>query len=264
MHAAALPGGAEHAGDGVTQAVMGIGDDQLDALEAALDQALEEGRPERLGLRGTDAEADDLAPAVGRHRHSDYCRHGDDAAALADLEVGGVEPEIGPLAVQRPVEEGVDPLVDVFAQLGDLALRDAGEAHRLHQLVNPPRRHAADPGFLDHRDERLLGGLARLQEGREVGTLAQFRDAQAERAQARVEAAVAIAVAIIEPVAGAFVPAGADQALRHRLPSGFAAPPPPRIAGNRHRRSSAAARPAPFCRRSSGPRWLLVVLATPP
>ena len=32
------------------------------------------------------------------------------------------------------IVDGVDPLVDVLAQLGDLALRDAGEAHRLHQL----------------------------------------------------------------------------------------------------------------------------------
>jgi len=41
---------------------MGVRDHQLDAAEATLDQALQEGRPKRLGLRGTDAEADDLAP----------------------------------------------------------------------------------------------------------------------------------------------------------------------------------------------------------
>ena len=57
MNPTPLPGGAKHAGDGEAQALMGIRDHQLDALEAALDQALEEGRPERLGLRGTDAEA---------------------------------------------------------------------------------------------------------------------------------------------------------------------------------------------------------------
>src|SRR5205823_1795949 len=55
--------------------------------------------------------------------------------------------------------------------LRDLALRDTGQAHRLHQLVDPPGRDAADPGFLDHHDERLLGGLARLEEGREVRAL---------------------------------------------------------------------------------------------
>ena len=102
------------------------------------------------------------------------------------------------------------------------------EAHRLHQLVDPPGRHAADPGLLDHRDQRLLGGLARLQERREVRPLAQLGDAQLERAEARVEAALAIAVAVIEPIAAALVPAGADQPfdigfhqdLQHRLRHG--------------------------------------------
>jgi len=190
---------------------MGIRDHQLDAFEATLDQALQEGRPERLGLGGTKAQADDLAPAIGIDGHRDYCRHGYDAAAVADLEVGGVEPEIRPLALDRPVEEGIDPLVDVLAQLGDLALRDAGQAHRLHQLVDAAGRHAADPSLLDHRDQRLLGGLARLEERREVRPLAQLRDAQLERSEARVEAALAVAVAVIEPIGAALVPAGADQ-----------------------------------------------------
>src|SRR5882757_61511 len=45
------------------------------------------------------------------------CRDRDDAAAVADLEVGGIKPEIRPFALERPVEEGIDPLVDVLAQL---------------------------------------------------------------------------------------------------------------------------------------------------
>jgi hypothetical protein len=84
-----------------------------------------------------------------------------------------------------------------LAELGDLALGDAGQPHRLDQFVDPPGRHAADPGLLDHRDQRLLRGLARLQEGREVRALAQLGDAQAERAEPGVEAAVAVAIAII-------------------------------------------------------------------
>jgi len=71
---------------------MGVGDHQLDALEAALDQAFQESRPERLGLRGANAETDNLASAFGCNRHGDYRRDRDDAAAIADLEIGGVEP----------------------------------------------------------------------------------------------------------------------------------------------------------------------------
>jgi hypothetical protein len=54
-------------------------------------------------------------------------------------------------------------------------------------------------------------GLARLKEGRAVRTLAQFGDAKLERAEARVETALAVAIAIIKPVSGAFVPTCADQ-----------------------------------------------------
>jgi hypothetical protein len=46
-------------------------------------------------------QAHDLAPAVPVGGDGDYGRHADDAATLADLEVGGVEPEIGPLALER-------------------------------------------------------------------------------------------------------------------------------------------------------------------
>ena len=96
---------------------MGVGDHQLDALEAALDQALEESRPERFGFGRAETQADDLTPAFGGDRHGDYCRDRDDAAAIADLEVGGIKPQIRPLAVDRPVEESVDPVIDVFAEL---------------------------------------------------------------------------------------------------------------------------------------------------
>ena len=102
------------------------------------------------------------------------------------------------------------------------------QPHRLHQLVDPPRRHAADPGLLDHRDQRLLRDLPRLQERREVAPLPQLRDAQLQRAQPRVEHAVAVAVAPGRALAAALVPPGADQPLdvgfhqhlQHRLRHG--------------------------------------------
>ena len=115
MHAAALPSCAEHAGDGVAQAVVRIRDHQFDTLETALDQALEESGPERLGFGWAETQADDLAPSFGRDRHGDYRCNRDDTAAIADFEVGGIEPEIRPLPVDRSVEEGAHPLIDVLA-----------------------------------------------------------------------------------------------------------------------------------------------------
>src|SRR5437763_3140324 len=130
---------------------------------------------------------------------------------------GRVEPQVRPLALQRPVEEGADPLVDVLAQLRDGALRDAREPHGLHQLVDPARGHAADPGLLDHRDERLLADLPGLEEGREVGALPELGDAQLQRAEPGVERAPPEAVAVVEPLRRALVAPGPDQALHVAL-----------------------------------------------
>src|SRR5512144_699519 len=52
VHAAALPGGAEDADDRRLEPLVGVGDHQLDAGEAAPLQALQEVRPEHLGLPG--------------------------------------------------------------------------------------------------------------------------------------------------------------------------------------------------------------------
>jgi hypothetical protein len=91
------------------------------------------------------------------------------SATFADLDIGGIEPEIGPVTRQRSLEEGVHALVDILAKLGDRGLGDAAHALGLDQLVDAPRADAGDPGLLDHRDECLLDGITRLQEAREVG-----------------------------------------------------------------------------------------------
>ena len=69
-------------------------------------------------------------------------------------------------------------LVDLLAQLGDLRLADPGQSHRLHQIVDPAGRHAADPGLLDYCDQRLLRAPAGFEKRREIAALAQLGDAQ--------------------------------------------------------------------------------------
>lgn len=213
VDAAALPGGAEHAGDRGLQPLVRIGDDQLHALEAAARQVLEEARPEGLGLARADVQADDLALALGVDGDRYYRGDADDASALADLEIGRIEPEIGPVAGERPLEEGMHTLVDVLAQLRDRRLRYAGHAHGLDQLVDAPRADAGDPCLLDHRDQRLLDGLARLQEAGEVGAGPELGDLQVERAEPGVQRTVTVAVAPGRALAGSLVPAGADNAV---------------------------------------------------
>ena len=195
------------------QPFVRVRDHELDAAQAASDQTLQEVRPEGLGFRRANAEPDDLAPSFGVGGHSDYRGDRDDASTLAHLQVGRIQPQIWPVAFKRTFEEGLHALVDFLAQFRDLALRDAGKPHRLRDLVDPARRHPADPGLLDDGDQRLFRRLARLQEWREVAAGPQLRDLEVERAKPRVERAVAVAVAPVQPISGPFVPASADQPL---------------------------------------------------
>jgi hypothetical protein len=61
-----------------------------------------------------------------------------------------------------------------------------------------------DVSLLDNGGERLLGHAARFQKAREIAALAQLRDAQLDRAGARLPNPIAIAVPVIDAVRAAF------------------------------------------------------------
>ena len=172
----------------------------------------------------------------------------------AHLQVGRIQPQIGPVAFERTFQEGLHALVDFLAQFRDLALRDAGKPHRLRDFVDPARRHPADPGLLDDGDQRLFRRLARLQERREVAAGPQLRDLEIERAKPRVKRAVAVAVAPVQSIGGPFVPASADQPLaapRRRPPSAIAGRSRPQHVESHRRRPSAEAHSVAVSPRSS-------------
>ena len=125
VDAAALPGRVEDFADGGLQPLVRVGDDELDAAQPATPQLAQELDPERLRLGRADVHAERLAPAVGvdADRHDDGRR--DDAAVLAHLHIGRVDPEIRPVALDRSVEERLDLVVDLLAQPAHLALGDA-------------------------------------------------------------------------------------------------------------------------------------------
>src|SRR3546814_4949290 len=100
------------------------------------------------------AHAQDLAPAVAVDRHGDGHGDRDDAAVLADLEVGGVDPEVGPVALQGALQEGDHPLVDLLAETGNLAFGNAGHAQRLDQLVDVAGRDALHPRVKPEGDRK--------------------------------------------------------------------------------------------------------------
>jgi hypothetical protein len=77
VDAAALPGGAEHARDGGLDAFVGVGDDKLDAAQAAAGESAQERRPEGLGLGRADVHAKHLASSIGVDADGDDDRDGD-------------------------------------------------------------------------------------------------------------------------------------------------------------------------------------------
>ena len=109
-----------------------------------------------------------LAPAVRGDADGDDHRHRDDPPVLAHLQVGGIDPEVGIVALDRPVQERLHPFVDLGAEPADLALRDAAMPSALHQVVDRAGRDALNVGLLDHRGQRLLRHPPRVEEAREV------------------------------------------------------------------------------------------------
>src|SRR3546814_14601239 len=85
VDAAALPAGAEHAGHGRLDALVGVGDHQLDAAQAAPGQLAQGFDSERRRLRDADVQAQTIEPCVGVESHGDAYRQLADAAVLADL-----------------------------------------------------------------------------------------------------------------------------------------------------------------------------------
>ena len=134
-----MPCRADDPLDGGLQPFVRVRDHKLDAAQAASGQALQEVRPEGLGFRRADAEPNDLAPSFGVGGHSDYRRDRNDASALAHLQVGRIQPQIGPIALERPIEESLHALVDFLAQFRDLALRDAGKSNAFSVVLRASR-----------------------------------------------------------------------------------------------------------------------------
>ncbi len=76
-------------------------------------QLTQEFGPDRLGLRGGDLHAQHLAATVAVDTNGDDHGNGDDAAAAADLQVGGIDPQIRPVALDRKLRDRDDPILAV-------------------------------------------------------------------------------------------------------------------------------------------------------
>jgi hypothetical protein len=99
VDAAALPGGIKDLGDGGLDPFVGIRGDQLHTPQAMADQGSQKVGPEGLGFRVADGQAEEFAASVGIGPDSDGDGDGHDASTLTHFEVGCVDPQVAPLAI---------------------------------------------------------------------------------------------------------------------------------------------------------------------
>jgi len=79
---------------------MRVADDQLGAAQSSPAQAAQELGPEGLGFEGTPFHSENFTSS-GVDADGDDHPHRDDAAVLARLHIGGVDPKIEPIALER-------------------------------------------------------------------------------------------------------------------------------------------------------------------
>ena len=77
-------------------------------------QLAQEVGPERLGFGGADIHAQHFATTVGIHRDCNDDGDRADAAIVAQLHVGRIDPKIRPVAFERAVRESPDPRIDLL------------------------------------------------------------------------------------------------------------------------------------------------------
>ena len=108
---------------------MGIGNHKLDAAQPpGLSGCAGTSSRRVLCFRRPNGHAKNLAMTVRINANSYYNGDRDDAAGLANFDIGDVDPHVRPFAFNRALEKGVDAFVNVGAQPENLALRDTGHA----------------------------------------------------------------------------------------------------------------------------------------
>ena len=94
---------------------MAVADDELDAAKTAAVQAAQELDPKRLGFRCANLQAEHLSLALGVHADRHYHRDAHDAPCLACLDVGGIDPQVRPVALDLAAEERAHAFVELAA-----------------------------------------------------------------------------------------------------------------------------------------------------
>lgn len=190
-----------------------VTDDEGDAAQAALDEALEEGPPMHFGFTEGDAHPEDDALACGRDAQGDEYGTVAELAVVADFFVAGVEHQIG-AGGEGPIAPLLKFDVEEFGAVADLGGTDGGAAEFFDDGGDFTSGNALDVHFGHGEFEGLLGADALFQgAGIEFGFAPDLRDAEGDGAEAAGEGLRFIAVSVALAGVGAFVGLGFEDLM---------------------------------------------------
>ena len=188
MELAALPehGGKDGAAGGGKAGVV-IADEKLKASQAALLEALEEFAPVDFGLAEGDADAQDLAFAIGSDAEGDEHRTVEHAAAVTDFFVTGIEDDVGEVT-EGPGAPEEQIGVQTRGALADLSGTDGGAAEFLEDGGDFACGDALDVHFGQREFEGLLAANALFERrGVELDVAADLRNGESDGTHAGLE-----------------------------------------------------------------------------
>ena len=202
--------------DGVHQSGVLVRNDQLHAGEPPGAQGPQEAPPKDLVFGVADVEAQDLSVPVGVHAGGDDDGLGGHVVVVADMEVGGVQEDVGELlVVETPGPKGPHHLVETSTDAADLGLLDpAADAQGSDELVDRAGGDPAHVGLHDHRVQRLVDAPAGLEDGGEEAALPQLGDGELDVAGLGRHQADPVPVALGHAVFASFVALRPDQGAR--------------------------------------------------
>ncbi len=158
---AALPGdGTKDGFAGGSHAGVIVADNERDAVEAALDEALEGGAPMRFGFTEGDAHAEDDALACGSDAQRDEDGTVAEVTVVADFFVAGVEPQIG-TSSQRTVPPFVEFGVEAFGAVAGVTGQAEGRGKAVLGFFNlPGRAREVDKALVQRVEQCGFAGAA--------------------------------------------------------------------------------------------------------
>ena len=217
---APLPRGAlEDLRDGALETRVGVGGDQLDAVDAPGAQALQEAQPRVVGLGVDDVQAQHAAPAVLVAADGGDDGDGGHMRARPALDVGGVEPDVGHAqARQVAAEELLGIGVEAGRHGADLVLRQALDAHRGRHLGDLAGAGAGGVHLADRGDDRAVDPLVALYDVRgEEAAAPELGYPQGQRPHAGRQLPLAVAVPAVARGVAELVGLGAHDLVGEHL-----------------------------------------------